>query len=126
MALICKFKAEEPVGLDPDRLVVLYAQLGQSAAERVISAAVEDLAVHLAAIEAAVRADHRDVVARGVDELCQLARQVGMIQLVRVARDLADCTARGDTVAQEAVLARLRRTGERSLTAVWELSDMSG
>lgn len=126
MVEICKFSAEEPVRLDPDRLVVLYAELGQNAAERVISAAMEDLAVHLAAIEVAAREGHLEVMLRGIDELSILARQVGMIQLVRVARDLADCAGRGDTVAQAAVLARLVRTGEGSLTAVWDLSDMSG
>lgn len=123
---ICNFRAEEPVRLDPDRLVVLYAELGQNAAERVICAAMEDLAVHLAAIEVAVSEGELPVILRGIEELSLLARQVGMIQLVRVARDLGDCAARGDLVAQAAVLARLRRTAEGSLTAVWDLSDMSG
>jgi len=123
---ICNFRVREPVRLDPDRLVVLYAELGDVAAERVICAAVEDLAVHLAAIEAAARSGQIEVMRRGAEALGLLARQVGMVQLMRVANDLCDCAARGDQVAQAAVLARLQRIGERSLTAVWDLADMRG
>jgi hypothetical protein len=46
--------------------------------------------------------------------------------LSQVARDLADCVTRKDAVAQAAVLARLVRIGDRSLTAVWDLQDMRG
>ncbi|MDF2141424.1 hypothetical protein [Paenirhodobacter sp. CAU 1674] len=114
------------MNLDPDRIVVLYAELGQVAAERVLSAAMEDLAVHLVAIQMAVLDRQEQVILRGLDELGRLARQVGMRVLSQVARDLADCVTREDAVAQAAVLARLVRIGDRSLTAVWDLQDMRG
>lgn len=126
MAQISKFSCDEPVRLDPDRIVVLYAELGQVAAERVLSAAMEDLAVHLVAIQMAVQDGRQEVILRGLDELGRLARQVGMRVLSHVARDLADCVLREDAVAQAAVLARLVRIGDRSLTAVWDLQDMRG
>ncbi len=126
MAQISTFSCDEPVNLDPDRIVVLYAELGQVAAERVLSAAMEDLAVHLVAIQMAVLDRQEQVILRGLDELGRLARQVGMRVLSQVARDLADCVTREDTVAQAAVLARLVRIGDRSLTAVWDLQDMRG
>jgi hypothetical protein len=126
VAQISTFSCDEPVNLDPDRIVVLYAELGQVAAERVLSAAMEDLAVHLVAIQMAVLDRQEQVILRGLDELGRLARQVGMRVLSQVARDLADCVAREDTVAQAAVLARLVRIGDRSLTAVWDLQDMRG
>lgn len=126
MAQISTFSCDEPVNLDPDRIVVLYAELGQVAAERVLSAAMEDLAVHLVAIQMAVLDRQEQVILRGLDELGRLARQVGMRVLSQVARDLADCVMREDTVAQAAVLARLVRIGDRSLTAVWDLQDMRG
>jgi hypothetical protein len=126
VAQISTFSCDEPVNLDPDRIVVLYAELGQVAAERVLSAAMEDLAVHLVAIQMAVLDRQEQVILRGLDELGRLARQVGMRVLSQVARDLADCVMREDTVAQAAVLARLVRIGDRSLTAVWDLQDMRG
>jgi len=126
VAQISTFSCDEPVNLDPDRIVVLYAELGQVAAERVLSAAMEDLAVHLVAIQMAVLDRQEQVILRGLDELGRLARQVGMRVLSQVARDLADCVTREDTVAQAAVLARLVRIGDRSLTAVWDLQDMRG
>jgi len=126
MGQICKFRSKEPVRLDPDRLIVLYAELGERAAERVISAAMEDLALQLAAIEAAVGEGRVEALSRGVSALGLLARQVGMIQLGRVARDLEVCVLRGDVVAQAAVLARLLRTGRGSLTAVWDIADLPG
>lgn len=126
MAQISTFSCDEPVNLDPDRIVVLYAELGQVAAERVLSAAMEDLAVHLVAIQMAVLDRQEQVILRGLDELGRLARQVGMRVLSQVARDLADCVTREDAVAQAAVLARLVRIGDRSLTAVWDLQDMRG
>jgi len=42
-----------------------------------------------------------------------------------VARDLIRVTEAGDMAAQAAVLARLERIGQRSLTAVWDLHDMT-
>jgi len=126
VAQISTFSCDEPVNLDSDRIVVLYAELGQVAAERVLSAAMEDLAVHLVAIQMAVLDRQEQVILRGLDELGRLARQVGMRVLSQVARDLADCVTRKDAVAQAAVLARLVRIGDRSLTAVWDLQDMRG
>lgn len=115
---------DEPVRLDPDRLVVLYAELGQFAAERLIAAAMEDLAVHLVAAQLAAQEKRHDLLDRASGEISQLARQVGMQALSQVARDLQICVGRKDRVSQSAVLARLVRLAERSLTAVWDLQDM--
>lgn len=126
MHQVTEFHKEEPIWLDPDRIIVLYAELGQAGAERVISAAMEDLAVQLVALEAAVLEQRPADVAKAVQALDPLARQVGMVLLARVAADLLDCSERGDRVAQAAVLARLIRLGDRCLTAVWDMADMRG
>lgn len=124
VSAIEKLRMEEPVRLDPDRLVVLYAELGQFAAERLIAAAMEDLAVHLVAVQLAAQERRLDVLDHGAAEIARLARQVGMVLLARVAQDLRDCVARADAVAQAAVLARLVRLAETSLTAVWDYQDL--
>lgn len=117
---------DEPVRLDPDRLVVLYAELGQIAAERYIAAAMEDLATNLVAVQLAAQAREPEKVERGAAEVERLARQVGMVLLARVARDLNVCAGRRDKLSQSAVLARLIRIADRSLCAVWDLQDMRG
>ena len=124
VSAIEKLRMDEPVRLDPDRLVVLYAELGQMAAERLIAAAMEDLAVHLVAVQLAAQDQRVEVLERASGEIARLARQVGMVVLARVAQDLSDCVTRCDVVAQAAVLARLVRLAERSLTAVWDYQDM--
>ncbi len=45
--------------------------------------------------------------------------------LARVAGDVARTVAAGDFIATGATLFRLMRVGERSLTAVWDLQDLS-
>ncbi|MFD2173383.1 hypothetical protein [Rhodobacter lacus] len=124
MSAIENLRVDEPVRLDPDRLVVIYAELGEIGAERVIAATMEDLAVHLVAAQLAARDGQPDTLERAVREMVSLATQVGMVLLTRVAEDLLACIARGDFVAQAAVLARLVRIAERSLTAVWDIQDM--
>lgn len=124
MSAIEKLRMDEPVRLDPDRLVILYAELGQAAAERLIAAAMEDIAVQMLAVQMAAQERRAEVVTRGAAEMADLAGQVGMVLLAQVARDLAACAARRDRISQSAVLARLLRIGERSLTAVWDLQDM--
>ena len=124
VSAIENLRMDEPVRLDPDRLVVLYAELGQFAAERLIAAAMEDLAVHLVAVQLAARDQRGDLLDRGAAEIARLARQVGMEPVARVAQDLRDCVTREDRVGQAAVLARLVRLAERSLTAVWDYQDM--
>lgn len=124
MSVIEKLRMDEPVRLDPDRLVALYAQLGQIGAERMIAAAMEDLAEHLVTMQLAAREGKADVLTHASGELARLATQVGMVLLAQVAGDLSACMARHDVAAQAAVLARLVRIAERSLTAVWDLQDM--
>ena len=124
MSAIEKLRMDEPVRLDPDRLVVIYAQLGQIGAERMIAAAMEDLAGHLFTAQLAAREGQTDVLDQASAEIARLATQVGMVLLAQVAGDLCACLSRNDPAAQAAVLARLVRIAERSLTAVWDLQDM--
>ena len=126
MSELRTMRIEEPVRLDAERLVALYAELGQVGAERVIALAMEDIALHLVAVKQAAQDRRREAFDRGLEEIILLAGQVGMAALVRVARDLKICAARRDRISQEAVLARLLRIGDRSLTAVWDIADMRG
>jgi len=116
---------QEGVRLDPVRLVALYAELGEARAEVVIGRAMEELAAKLLALQRVASAQARAPVIAGADQLCALAAQVGMTSLVDVGHDVAACAQAGDAAALAATLARLVRIGDRSLTAVWDLQDMS-
>jgi len=114
---------DEKVRLDGDRLVALYGELGEAGAEAVICRAIEDLATALADLQRlAVACDLAPMPGRA-RLLARIAEDIGMASLSRVALDAAVCAGRGDLAALAAVLARLVRIGDRSLTAVWDLQD---
>ena len=115
----------EAVRLDPDRLGALYRQLGATAAEDVVCRAVEDLALRLSQTEEHWHRQDWAGLRKGVRSVIAIADQVGMTALARVAGDVTRAIDRNDAVATAATLARLLRVGERSLTAVWDLRDLS-
>ncbi|GGH62115.1 hypothetical protein GVY41_18145 [Frigidibacter albus] len=114
---------DEGVRLDGDRLVALYAELGEAGAEAVICRAMEDLATALADLQRLAMACDLVAMPGRARLLARVAGDLGMSSLCRVAEDAALCAGRGDMPALAAVLARLVRIGDRSLTAVWDLQD---
>ncbi|QBF29907.1 hypothetical protein CFI11_01565 [Thalassococcus sp. S3] len=115
----------EAVRLDPDRLGALYRQLGEANAEDVVCRAVEELAVRMTHCERLWRQEEWSQLRKSARSLIAIAEQVGMPLLSRVAKDVTQSIDGGDRVATAATLARLMRVGERSVTAVWDLQDLS-
>jgi hypothetical protein len=62
---------------------------------------------------------------KSVKSLIAIAEQIGMCKLARVAGDVGTAVDQADMVAVAATLSRLMRVGEASLTAVWDLQDMT-
>ncbi len=116
---------DEKIGPNSDRLAELYAQLGEAGAQDVVGRAMEELAVRLARLEGAYRANNASLLRKGAIGLVGIAEQVGMQRLADVARDVRNCVAENDPIALSATVARLLRIGDRSLTAIWDLQDMS-
>jgi DhnA family fructose-bisphosphate aldolase class Ia len=125
MQNLCRLRHEEQVRLDSDCISALYAAMGDARAERFVCRAMEELAVLLASAQVAFEARNSMEMTNALYSLIALAQNVGMSSLARVALDLVDATRAGDPVAQAATLGRLVRIGDRSLTAVWDLRDMS-
>lgn len=123
-AALVRLTYEEGVRLDPEALVALYGEMGEAEAEQAICRATEDLAAGLAEIQRFVALGEPGAVPPLARRLATLGAQVGMTSLSRVAADLALVAGRGDGPAATAVLARLVRIGDRSLTAIWDLQDM--
>lgn len=125
MTVVLRLKYEEPVRLDRDQLEVLYQSLGPVGADMVVNQALEELASTLARAAKQYRDGRIGDLRGALRALIQLARQVGMTLLARVARDVLDLSQSDDAAAFGATMARLERIGESSLVAVWDLQDLS-
>ncbi|MHA6324596.1 hypothetical protein [Roseivivax sp. CAU 1753] len=125
MAPITTLAPQEPARLDIETLSDLYGDMGPSAAEEAVCRAMEELALRLAESERAFRADDWTGVNTALRRVIAISRQIGMVGLVRVARDSRACLEMGDSVALAATIARLLRNGERSLLALWDRQDLT-
>ncbi len=115
----------ETVRLDRDRLNALYVELGEAGAEDIVCRAIEELAVRLAHCERCWRQGHDAELRKNARSLISISEQIGMCGIARVAGDVTTTIDNGDDTARAATLFRLIRMGDRSLTAVWNLRDLS-
>lgn len=122
---VCQMMPDESVSIDHDQLGALYAELGALGAEDVVRRAMEELALRLSHLERQYRQNEMTQLRKGVRSLIKIAEQIGMLKLARVAEDVGHAIDQADETAVAATLARLLRVGERSLTAIWDLQDMS-
>lgn len=122
---VAELKPQEPVYVDPDQLSGLYATLGDIAAEDVVCRAMEELALRLAHCDRLYRNNEMADLRKSSRSLIAIADQIGMQKLSRVANDVTNCIDAGDMIATAATLARLLRIGEWSLTAIWDLQDIT-
>ena len=99
--------------------------MGHAGAEDVVCRAMEELALRMAHCDRLYRTDDMAELRKSSRSLIAIAEQAGMHLLARVARDVTTCIDSGDTVALAATLGRLMRTGEGSLTAIWDLQDIT-
>lgn len=115
----------EAANLDHDQLGALYAQLGAVGAEDVLRRAMEELALRLSHSERLYQQSEMPELRKSVHSLIAIADQIGMGKLARVAKDVSIGIDQGDMVVVAATLSRLMRVGEASLTAVWDLQDLT-
>ncbi|WP_299044927.1 hypothetical protein [uncultured Tateyamaria sp.] len=107
-----------------DRLNSLYGEMDPASAEDVVCRAMEELALRMAHCDRLYRKGDLDELRRSAKSLIAIADQIGMDVLARVANDVVTCSEYRDQVALAATLGRLLRTGEGSLTAIWDLQDI--
>lgn len=125
MTTVMHIKPAEDVRVDHDRLGALYSELGHAAAEDVVCRAMEELALRMSHCDRLYRAGNMDELRKSSRSLIAIAEQIGMGIVARVATDVVNCIDGGDPVALGATIARLMRTGEGSLTAIWDLQDLT-
>lgn len=125
LEMVAVLTQNETIQLDSGKLADLYRQLGENAAEDVVCRAMEELALRLAHTQKLYRRRNRQEMRKSARLIVAIAEQVGMDLLARVSGDVTVCIDQGDEAALAAVVSRLVRIGERSLTEVWELQDLS-
>ncbi len=115
----------ENVRLDPGKLGELYSQLGEAGAEDVVCRAIEELAVRLTHCERLWRQNNMVDLRKNARSLIAISEQIGMDAMASIARDVTVSIDNEDAPAVAAILFRLLRVGERSLTAVWDQQDVT-
>lgn len=111
--------------MDTAQIRTLYQDLGPHTAEDVICRAMEQLAQRLCQVQEMALTGPREDMHKTLRSLSAIAEQIGMRSLSRVSHDVMTCLEFGDLVAESATLARLARTGERSLTQLWDINEFS-
>lgn len=125
MTSITQLNPREPIAVDRDRLGALYVELGETSAEDIVCRAMEELALRMSHCTRLYRIGDMANLRKSARSLIAIAEQIGMGGLAIAAEAVTDCVDRNDRVALAATLTRLMRTGEGSLTAVWELQDVT-
>ena len=116
--------AEKPA-MDPCRIEALFSEYGPTAGEDLVYRVMEELAKCLCQVQAAANAGPREHLYGMLGFLSERANFVGLSGLARIASDVQSCIEDADPVAEAATLARLARAGERSLSLLWDLQDVS-
>ena len=125
MSDVVKIRLAEKIQLDQVRLDALYSQLGAAGAETVVCRAMEELAVRLSECNTLWRESSLIRLRKHARSLIAISDQIGMHMLAQVAADVTAALDAKDEVAVAATLSRMLRIGERSLTAMWAMEDMS-
>ncbi len=125
MDQVLKIRLSETVHVDQDTLVSLYKDLGEITAEDVVSRAMEELALRLSHCSRLHAAENWDDLRKCARSLPAISEQIGMLALARVANDVITTLDAGDVPATAATLSRLLRIGDKSLTAIWDLQDIT-
>ncbi|MBC9246314.1 hypothetical protein H4P12_06205 [Paracoccus sp. 11-3] len=125
MAEIKALAISEAVRVDAKRVGDIVRELGENAAYNVIGVALEQLAGALTATDEAYRNGDLVAAVTHAEKLSRLAWQIGLLSFASVAMDLGACAERRDNIALMAVHARLLRVGNRSLTLIWDRSNLA-
>lgn len=122
---VLKIRLKETVRVDQDRLGALYSELGEAGAEDVVCRAMEELALRLSHCSRLHSARNIADLRKCTRSLIAISDQIGMHLLARVAGDVMACIDNNDVPALNATFSRLLRIGEQSLTAIWDLQDIT-
>jgi len=124
MGKVVHFRPVEMIFVDAEHLVDLARDRGGPRAEFIASAALEEIVERLTAVEAAWRAGEFQRLAKIARSVVGMSEQLGMQTVAVVAGHLARVAVANDHAAMAALVARLVRVGEGSLTAFGDLAHL--
>lgn len=110
---------------DSEQIAMIYRSLGSASAEQVIARALGELAFAMSALADRIKAHELGDLLRRLKRLQQMAENLGLQTLAKVAVDLGHCLNRKDSTAFAAVWARLLRIAELTLTFDREKHDQT-
>jgi len=125
VALVLEIQPRERVTIDGRRLDSLARQMGARVAEAWVIERVEEISDRLAEIDWHQRRGLGPEIRAHARQISNLAAEIGLVSLARVALDLAAASANGDVPAYRAVWERLVRIGDQSLAQVWDAPGLS-
>lgn len=126
MGIVTALAPREVVRQDVEAIAAIYRNLGAPTAEQVVTRALGEVALTMAALaEKVSRLDLREAAPQ-LGRLKRLADDLGLVSLAQVSADARGCLERADATAFAAVWARLLRVAERSLAGHSDTADLSG
>ena len=110
--------------LDPTPLADIYAGKGEVAASETVCRALEDIADRLNRLVLShARAEHCELVAPA-SRIAAIADQIGLVEVAKSARSVADTAERGNAISLDATLCRLERCFDVAINQVWTFHDL--
>ncbi|MDD9921866.1 MAG: hypothetical protein OXQ92_06250 [Boseongicola sp.] len=110
--------------VDPAPLKEMVRARGLPRTEFITSTAMEEIAERLSTAEAAWEAGEFARLSKICRSIIGLSEEIGLESLAQVAGCIAGDVGRNDTNALAALVARLVRVGEASLSALWDLGHL--
>lgn len=111
--------------LDPFKLTELCVSEGEAGAEAMVSDVIERLSVELGHVEQAYVAQDLKALAAHAKALIPLANKIGMTTFAKVTGDVVQCAKAAEILPLAATLSRLIRIADKSLTAVWDMENIT-
>ncbi|MFW5654488.1 MAG: hypothetical protein ACOCYW_02430 [Roseicyclus sp.] len=115
---------DEPTRFDAERLEDLCLTLGEAQAETEVAEALKRIATTIDQLDWLISMAGPELLKLCLGSLARDAGMIGMTTLSSVAEAASNCVDRDDAIARAAAFARLRRIGERSILAIWDLDDI--
>lgn len=109
-----------------EAMLMLQQNLGLATSRDVIERAVFELSDRLARLELALEEDRLQAVQTLAIGMIAISTQIGLTEFADVAADLVFCIDCENTVAIQAVAARLIRLGERSMSQAVQFAETAG
>ena len=114
-----RLRVQEPVQINVEALLAVRQSVGGARGDYVIDLMMNDLLEGLIAAEEAMTTGEPEMVLRNAARVARQAERLGLTQLEHAAKAVQAVVADGGPVP--AVVARLIRTGEATIGAVWRV-----